>query len=164
LYLLRRGGVAVGLSSLAYKYTINYLTLQVNFEATVTASVSGSAYAATGLLDASPFPEDVIPKGAFAGAGAYSGAIVGGSAKGSVNIFVNVIGNKVSLYDLKIDSLVFASLEMNLEGFTFDGELFDWAAWNAVNKEKFDAAFPVHKEAFLLIVQRDVINPLIAVS
>jgi len=155
------GGVALGLSTLKYSYTLNLILLTINFNAQVSASVSGGAYAATGVIDATPFSNAVIPSGIFAGAGAYEGAIVGGNAEGSASIFVNLITSKITISRLVLSVVTFDSLSVNLEGFTSNGAVVDFAAWSASIKENFDAEFVTVGADFVEKVRTEVINPLL---
>jgi len=133
------GGIATGLSTLWYKYTINLLTLKIDFEVTIErACISGDRYSATGSIDATPFRQETIPSGPFSGTGSYQACVENFRIVGSATLLVNLISNRLTIRLLTIPTFTFSSLSVNLAGFTAGGELINWATWNANIKQNFD--------------------------
>jgi len=156
------GGVAIGLTTVFYEYTINYLTLTVSFSAGVSASIDLDAYDVSGIIDATPFSEKIAPSGPYTGSGTLKGSIGGGFIAGSVTIFVNIFSNKISISKLVIDEFKFDSLTLDLENFKSNDVPYDWAEWNANINENFATEYPEHGAEFFEIVRVDALNPLLA--
>jgi len=133
------GGVATGLSTLYYSYTINLLTLKIDFLVTIDrACISGGPYRATGSIDATPFRQETIPSGPFSGTGQYEGCVANFRIEGSATLLVNLINNRLTIRLLSIPVFSFTSLNANIEGLTVAGQQIDWNTWNANIKQNFD--------------------------
>jgi len=162
-----RGGVALGLDTLYYHFTINYILLTVKFDASIErASVSGESYDATGSFDLAPFSSDIFPSGKFVGTGLYAAEIVKLSAEGSATILVNLISNRISLSKLSLTKVEFESLSLDLGTFKSgeDETQVDFKTWSANIKPNWDKEFDSVGDEFVQRVRKEVINPFLAVS
>jgi hypothetical protein len=101
-----------------------------------------ATYEAEGWIDARPFRQVTLPSGNFTGSGSATMKASNVALKGSATLFVNLIGNKVSVRVLQVDTLTFDSLAADLgTGYTVAGEPVDWADWSATVKDNFRQDF-----------------------
>jgi hypothetical protein len=138
------GPVSVlGLSTFKYVIDINALTLTADFDFTLpSVDLSMATYEAEGCIDARPFRQVTLPSGNFTGSGSATMKASNVALKGSATLFVNLIGNKVSVRVLQVDTLTFDSLAADLgTGYTVAGEPVDWADWSATVKDNFRQDF-----------------------
>jgi hypothetical protein len=154
----QNGGVANGLSSLYYEYTINLITMGFTVTAGLSADIKGDKYNAEGMVDATPFSDAVVPSGPLSGSGSYYGAIKDGYVAASGTILVNLISNRISLSKLEISEISFTSLEANAGDLTIGDKKIDWVDWNANIKENFDAEWATKGGDFTEIVRKEVVN------
>jgi hypothetical protein len=144
------GGIATGLSTLYYKYTINLLTLKIDFEVTIdTACISGDQYSATGVIDAAPFRQETIPSGPLTGSGSYQACVADFHIIGDATLLVNLITNRLTIRILNIPTFIFSSLSANIAGLNVGGELINWTQWNANIKQNFDQDLANHRTAIV---------------
>jgi len=141
------GGVATGLSTLFYSYTINLLTLRIDFQLSITgtACARGDDYEATGTIDAVPFRPVTIPSGPFQGSGAWEGCVSEFSVRGYAVLLVNLITNRLSIRTLSITTLSFSSLSANASQLVVGGNQIDWVVWNRDIKSNFDEDWSTHR-------------------
>jgi len=153
----QNGGIATGLSTLYYKYTINILTLRIDFEVTIDrAAISGSEYTATGVIDARPFRQETIPSGPFTGRGSYEAAVTVFRIEGHAILLVNLITNRLTIRVLQVRDFSFATISANIQGLTVAGEQVNWATWNANIKANFEADWATHNLAIVEQVRLSV--------
>jgi hypothetical protein len=132
----------VGLSTLKYVIDINAITLTATFDVTLGSVDLASTYEAEGWIDARPFRQVTLPSGNFTGSGPATLKATNVALKGSATLFINLIGNKVSVRVLNVDTLTFDSLAADLgTGYTIAGGPVDWAAWSATVKDNFRQDF-----------------------
>jgi len=141
--------IAVGLSTLAYKVDINALLLTASFELSIsTVNATADSYSATGYLDARPIREETIPSGNFTGSGAGRVGGTNGKVSGSASLFINIIGNKVTVSRLVLNTVSFDSINIDLgASFRIGGKAVDWAQLSANLKANFDQDFNANKNA-----------------
>jgi len=131
--------IAVGLTSLNYSYDVNIITLNANVEINLgSIQLTVADYEVEGWVDVSPIREETLPSGSFVGTGKASLNATNVAVKFSAQLFINIIGNKVSVRTLTVQTLSFDSVSLDLgAGYLLDGAPVDWATINANFKANF---------------------------
>jgi len=140
--------VATGLSTLHYSVDINALLLTASFELQLATVDVTTTYEASGYVDARPLSADTVPQGNFTGRGNARIQSTGLNLKGSASLFINIIGNKVTVSRLVLNTVEFTTLRLDLgTEFIIGGQPVNWANWSDNIKQRFDADFAANKNA-----------------
>ncbi|CAL8109730.1 unnamed protein product [Orchesella dallaii] len=140
--------VATGLSTLHYNVDINALLLTATFELTLAQVDVTTTYEATGYVDARPLAAETVPQGNFTGSGNARIQASGLKVQGSASLFVNIIGNKVTVSRLVLNTVEFTTLRLDLGAqFLIGGSPVDWTTWSDNIKANFDRDFAANKNA-----------------
>jgi len=142
--------IVEGLSTLKYSININALLLTATFEVTLERVTGNATYNAAGYLDARPFRPETIPSGNLTGSGFGKVSATDIRLKGRASLFINIIGNKVQISNLNLETVSFASLEVDLgQDITIGGSPVDWAQLSANIKANFDRDLAENKNAIV---------------
>jgi len=139
---------AVGLSTLRYKIDLNALLLTATFEVTIP-SVDGSAdFTASGYVDARPFSQSTIPSGNLTGGGLGKLRATNVVLKGRASLFINIIGNKVQISNLNLETVSFDTINIDLSStLIIGGSPVDWEQLSSTLKANFDKELADNKNA-----------------
>jgi len=138
--------IVEGLSTLHYEVNINALLLTASFEVTLARVTGNATYSAAGYVDARPFRQETIPSGNVTGSGFGKVSANDVHLKGRASLFINIIGNKVQISNLNLETVSFSSLSVDLgSDITVGGSPVDWAQLSANIKANFDRDLAEHK-------------------
>jgi len=136
-----------GLSTLWYDIDINAIALTINFHSTLDEVDLSTEFDAQGWIDARPLKQETVPSGNFTGVGMAKVKASAVEIQGSATLFINIIGNKVTLRILNLDTVSFGTVEIDLgAGFIIAGAPVDWATWSAGFPNNWATDFLANKE------------------
>jgi len=133
--------IAEGVSTAHAEVDINVILLTAQFTVTLETIKIDSTYEASGWIDARPIPQGTIPSGNFTGSGIVEVEATGIEIDGSATLFINIIGNKVSIRILNLDTVKFGTVKVNLGEFNIAGANVDWAEWSSGFVANWDRDF-----------------------
>lgn len=129
-----------GHSTIVADVQIIIITLRANFDVHIPdVKFDVTTFDTTGYIDFRPMT--CIPAGNLTGSDNGMAHIVDLRVVGGANLFINLIGNKVSIRDLDLNTIVFASITVDFGSATIGGQTIDWATYSAGLKPAFDAEF-----------------------
>lgn len=155
---------AVGLSTLRYKIDLNALLLTATFEVTIP-SVDGTAdFTASGYVDARPFRPETIPSGNITGGGLGKVKATNVVLKGRASLFINIIGNKVQISNLNLETVSFDTVNIDLSStLIIGGSPVNWEQLSSNLKANFDKDLADNKNAITEKI-RGAANAIVGVS
>lgn len=159
-----RNLVIEGLTTLHYNVDINALLLSATFEVTIERVTGNATFNAEGYVDARPFREETIPSGNLTGTNQFGAVSATGVVlKGRAALFINIIGNKVNVRSLTLETVSFATVSLNFSDLQIGGKTHDWAAISATLKANFDKDLADNKAAITEKI-REAANGIVGVS
>lgn len=140
--------VATGLSTLRYNIDINALLLTAVFELELATVDVTTTYDVSGYVDARPLSAETVPQGNLTGKGDARIQATGLKLQGSASLFINIIGNKVTVSRLVLNTVQFTTLRLDFgQTLIIGGSPVDWATWSNNIKVNFDRDFAANKNA-----------------
>lgn len=135
------------MSSIARTCLLNAITLTMSFHTVVPSILLTTEFDISGYVDLRPL--EFLPSGNFTGAGFAEISVTNLEYTINGTFFVNIIGNRVSMRILSVESVSFDNFYIDLgPEFVIAGTPADWVELNANSKTRFDQEWPIHRVQF----------------
>jgi len=138
---------ATGVSNVEAHVDINILLLTATFEVLIPEIEVFTTYESTGWIDARPLKHETVPSGNFTASGDVHVYAKDIKIEGDATLFINIIGNRVSIRILHLNTISFGSVDIDLGHFVIAEQEVDFKEWSENFVTRWNQDFNANKAA-----------------